>query len=193
MLTETGSVGFSVVALIELESQKTQVLQSAEAQTAYTTAPVITLLGSPHITIALNSSFVDAEATCTDDVDGVIAVDKAANVNITQAGNYTIIYSCTDNVGNAAGVTRGVTVAAEESVCDFTKHPSENPDSCYGAQSTAPTVSHDSVRANCIAFFRHSEPKCATGCIWPTVPCRHLSCQNIHNYHKHDRPVRCPF
>ena len=32
-----------VVALIELESQKTQVQQSAEAQTVDTTAPIITL------------------------------------------------------------------------------------------------------------------------------------------------------
>ena len=120
------------------------------------TPPVITLLGSQQITIAFNGTFVDAGATCTDLVDGVLAVTTTGNVNTTQAGNYTIIYSCTDNSANSVGITRTVTVEATTAVCDFTKHPSENPASCYGTQtSTKPNevenlkisdISHDSFK-----------------------------------------------
>ncbi len=78
-----------------------------------TTRPVITLSGTPDVTIETGGSYTDAGATATDDVDGSItpSVDNPVDPNVI--GSYTITYSAMDSAGNAAvPVTRTVHVNA---------------------------------------------------------------------------------
>ncbi len=86
-----------------------------------TTAPIITLLGSATLSIALNTAYTDAGATASDDTDGNItasitttitfAGNTVAAVNTNTAGVYTIAYNVSDTAGNqATPVTRTVTV-----------------------------------------------------------------------------------
>src|SRR5690606_15970186 len=75
--------------------------------------PVITLNGTPEVTIQAGSSYTDAGATALDAVDGPVtpAVDNAVDANVI--GTYTVTYTAKDRAGNAAQpATRTVHVAA---------------------------------------------------------------------------------
>ena len=78
-----------------------------------TTAPVITLLGTSPITIALGSAYADAGATALDNLDGVITANIVVvnNVNTAVAGTYSVVYSVSDLAGNSATATRTVIVS----------------------------------------------------------------------------------
>lgn len=79
---------------------------------ADTTAPVISLTGSSSVSVNWGSSYTDAGATATDNVDASVSVTTQGSVNTSLPGTYTITYSASDVAGNAAtAVTRTVTVA----------------------------------------------------------------------------------
>ncbi|MFP6583619.1 MAG: immunoglobulin-like domain-containing protein [Candidatus Hydrogenedentota bacterium] len=77
--------------------------------------PVITLTGSPSITLAVGGTYIDAGATATDDVDGNLTSSIAVTglpSNPVAAGDYTVRYNVSDTAGNPAiEVTRAVHVA----------------------------------------------------------------------------------
>jgi hypothetical protein len=75
-------------------------------------SPDITVIGPLFVTINVNGSYTDAGATASDNVDGDLthAIVVTGTVNTAVAGTYTISYSVTDVAGNAASVTRTVTV-----------------------------------------------------------------------------------
>ena len=77
-----------------------------------TTAPVITLVGSPEVTVEAGTAYVDQGATATDDVDGDITSHIVVSnpVDTFQLGVYTVTYKVQDSAGNNAGVVRNVTV-----------------------------------------------------------------------------------
>jgi len=77
-----------------------------------TTAPVITLVGSPTVTVILNSAYTDAGATATDNVDGNItsSITVSGTVNTNLKGTYTLTYSVKDAAGNTGTATRTVKV-----------------------------------------------------------------------------------
>ncbi len=81
-----------------------------------TTAPVITILGSNPLSIVATTtgSYVDAGATAFDNIDGNITsrIASSSNVNISVVGNYSVIYTVSDNAGNSATGTRVVYVLA---------------------------------------------------------------------------------
>src|SRR5256885_2801117 len=80
---------------------------------ADTTPPVITLLGSNPVTVHIGSTFADAGATASDNVDGNITSSIVVSnpVNTSVAGTYTVTYNVNDTAGNAAiQVTRTVNV-----------------------------------------------------------------------------------
>ena len=82
-----------------------------EAATADTTPPVITLVGDDPVNITVGSTYTDAGATATDDVDGDITANIVTvnNVDATTIGQYTVTYNVSDAAGNAATeVTRTV-------------------------------------------------------------------------------------
>jgi hypothetical protein len=78
--------------------------------------PIINVLGSDHLTIEAthDENYVDAGATCSDHVDGVISQSVEVSgdvVNLVQPRTYTITYKCQDAAGNKADpMIRRVTV-----------------------------------------------------------------------------------
>jgi len=83
---------------------------------ADTTPPVITLNGSEAIALKLGEAYVEAGASATDNVDGVLAVAITGGVDTTTVGSYTLTYSATDKAGNKATRTRVVSVVAQNAV-----------------------------------------------------------------------------
>ena len=78
-----------------------------------TTPPVIALEGLSTVTITAGATYSDAGATCTDYVNGSITQTSSSDVDASQAGSYTVTYSCTDAAGNAATqVSRTVIVGS---------------------------------------------------------------------------------
>lgn len=78
------------------------------------TAPAITLIGSATINHEQGTSYTDAGATASDNIDGDISLSivKGGSVDSNTAGTYILTYNVTDNAGNAAPeVTRTVIVA----------------------------------------------------------------------------------
>lgn len=78
-----------------------------------TTLPIISLVGSPTVSVNFGASYTDAGATASDNYDG----DRTANivtvnpVNTGAIGNYVVTYNVVDTSGNAATqVTRSVDV-----------------------------------------------------------------------------------
>ena len=78
-----------------------------------TTPPVITLLGSPTVTLLVGEAYSDAGATAFDNVNGDLtsSIVTVNPVDTSTAGTYTITYGVSDSAGNtAAQVTRTVVV-----------------------------------------------------------------------------------
>ncbi|HOS02158.1 MAG TPA: DUF5011 domain-containing protein [Candidatus Hydrogenedentes bacterium] len=69
-----------------------------------TTKPVLTLLGSSTVTINVFSTYVDAGATATDNLDGDITANivVTGSVNANVVGAYYLYYNISDSMGNAA-------------------------------------------------------------------------------------------
>ena len=90
---------------------------SLGSTTADTTPPVITLNGSNSITVEKDSTYVDAGATATDNVDGDISsqIESTSTVNTALTGSYEVTYNVIDNAGNAASATRNVVVTESPS------------------------------------------------------------------------------
>jgi len=81
-----------------------------------TTPPVITLLGSTPVDVELGSTYTDAGATASDNIDGDItaSIITVNPVNTNLAGTYSVTYNVSDAAGNAAAeVTRTVNVTAD--------------------------------------------------------------------------------
>lgn len=80
-----------------------------------TTAPVITLNGSPTINLTQGDTYNELGATATDNVDGNLtsSIVISGTVNTSTVGTYTINYNVSDAAGNAATqVSRTVIVSA---------------------------------------------------------------------------------
>ncbi len=78
-----------------------------------TTAPVITLLGTTPVTVEGGSTYTDAGATASDNVNGNMtsAIVTVNPVNTHVVAPYTVTYNVTDGAGNpATEVTRTVNV-----------------------------------------------------------------------------------
>ena len=87
---------------------------------ADTTDPVITINGSPELTITAGTTYTERGATCIDETDGSLQVTTTGTVNTSMPGTYTITYTCTDGSGNAAYDSRTVLVRAAEAADDTT-------------------------------------------------------------------------
>ncbi len=101
----------------ETEGEQTEG-EAQEGETQYcdpdTTPPIITLVGTPAVTIDCGGIYSDAGATAADACDGILTASIVTinPVNTVIAGTYTVRYTVSDTSGNAAvEVTRSVTVA----------------------------------------------------------------------------------
>jgi hypothetical protein len=75
--------------------------------------PVIQLVGTPEVSLEVQTAYTDAGATATDDVDGALTPTVANPVDPNVVGTYTVTYNAIDSAGNAAvPVTRTVRVTA---------------------------------------------------------------------------------
>ncbi len=75
-----------------------------------TTAPIITLAGLASVEHEQGTTYVDAGASATDNVDGATAVTTSGAIG-QQAGIYTLTFTASDKAGNSASTTRTVTVS----------------------------------------------------------------------------------
>ncbi|HRY99253.1 MAG TPA: DUF5011 domain-containing protein [Bacteroidales bacterium] len=79
-----------------------------------TTAPVVTLSGDPVVDHLLNTAYVDAGATATDEEDGELVVQVLNNVDPDLIGTYLVEFSATDNAGNTGTAERVVNVIVKQ-------------------------------------------------------------------------------
>lgn len=114
------------------------------------TAPEVTLNGPAAVTIILNSAYVDAGATATDDKDGTITPVASGTVNKDLVGTYTITYTATDAAGNEGTAERKVTVRNEADVYAGS-YKCENPD--FGTLSPWDQVVAASTTENNVITF----------------------------------------
>jgi PKD repeat protein len=85
---------------------------------------VITLKGSPAVTIVIGSSYIDEGAEATDNYDKDLKIDVKGTVNPNIAGDYTIEYTVTDQSGNKAETITRIIHVIEKSA---TQKPVESP------------------------------------------------------------------
>lgn len=93
-----------------------------ELSTADTVIPVITLLGDAVERHILNTAYVDAGATATDNVDGSItgSIVPTSTVDANSIGFYTVTYNVNDAAGNSAiPVVRSVLVNTAEAALSY--------------------------------------------------------------------------
>jgi hypothetical protein len=73
--------------------------------------PIITMNGISTVTINVGSTYADAGATATDNISTGLTPTATSTVNTSVVGSYTVTYSVSDGVGNAAtSVVRTVNV-----------------------------------------------------------------------------------
>lgn len=75
-----------------------------------TTAPTVTLIGDEEITHECGLNFVDPGATADDTCAGILDVVVSGYIYENQVGDYTLIYTATDNNNNSANKTRTIHV-----------------------------------------------------------------------------------
>ncbi|RLA67147.1 MAG: hypothetical protein DRQ78_03150 [Epsilonproteobacteria bacterium] len=92
-------------------SSQTVVITILDIDEVDTTAPTITILGdNPATYEASYSSYTDAGATVSDNVDSNVSIITSGSVISNTVGTYTITYSATDSAGNTATESREVNV-----------------------------------------------------------------------------------
>ena len=76
------------------------------------TAPVVTLIGEPSITVSQSSTYVDSGATAIDNQDGDLtsSIVTTSNVDTSTLGAYTVVHSVSDAAGNVGSASRQVDV-----------------------------------------------------------------------------------
>lgn len=76
-----------------------------------TTAPVITLSNSEPLTLEQGTEYREYGAQAVDNYDDEVEVIISNSIDLTQPGNYTIVYSATDSSNNTATIEKQVTVS----------------------------------------------------------------------------------
>jgi len=115
-------------AFISIKYQQPSINPTPITPTPDTTSPVITLLGSSPIDVEINSVYVDAGATATDNVDGNIPVIVTNSVDTTTVGTYTVTYDATDSSGNAAAQVTRIVNVVDTTPVDTNGAPAISPD-----------------------------------------------------------------
>ena len=106
-LTVSGNVDTTIVGSYTLTYSATDAAgNSANSERIVNvtdqTAPTIALEGDSTIVIAHGSSYIDAGAAVTDNVDSDLTAVVTGSVDTSTIGNYTLTYSATDSTGNSA-------------------------------------------------------------------------------------------
>lgn len=77
-----------------------------------TTPPVVTLNGDTNVSLIINQTYVELNATATDDRDGNVtaSIIITGTVDTSTAGTYLLTYTASDAAGNEGNATREVKV-----------------------------------------------------------------------------------
>ncbi len=75
-----------------------------------TEAPVISLNGAASLTISLQGTYTELNATAADNKDGALTPTVSGTVNVNHTGTYTITYRAVDAAGNIGTAARTVIV-----------------------------------------------------------------------------------
>jgi hypothetical protein len=105
----SGNIATQVVRTVKVNAKPIVV-------TPDTTKPIITLLGEATITLTEGTTYSDAGATASDDIDGDItaSIQISNTVNSNVVGNYSVTYDVNDSSGNVATqIVRTVKVNAK--------------------------------------------------------------------------------
>ena len=75
-------------------------------------APIVTLIGESSITVSQYSTYVDAGATASDDVDGDLTanIETTSDVDTNTIGPYPVTHSVSNALGNVGSASRQVNV-----------------------------------------------------------------------------------
>lgn len=115
---DTSSLGaYTVTYGVNDSSGNNAVQETRTVNVVDTAIPIITLLGTSPVTVALGGVYTDAGATAVDDVDGGITglMVTVNPVDTSSLGAYTVTYDVADSSGNNAS-----TVARTVNVVDLT-------------------------------------------------------------------------
>lgn len=93
--------GYYLWVLVKDSSLNTTIIRS-NIFNLDNTIPVITMNGSNNININKGSTYSDAGATATDNIDGTLTVNASGTVNVNVVGEYQVTYTATDSSGNQA-------------------------------------------------------------------------------------------
>jgi len=87
------------------------------------TKPVITITGKTQDTLMQGKTYVDLDATATDNIDGNITnkITKVSTLDSSKLGTYTITYSVSDLAGNSASAVRTIVVVKNTGVNEVNK------------------------------------------------------------------------
>jgi len=83
--------------------------------------PTITLEGDENLTMYINQTYIEQNATAVDQEDGNVSVSIAGDVNGSALGTYEITYTATDSDGHTVTKKRYVTVVAPASASDMAR------------------------------------------------------------------------
>ncbi|MFV2056210.1 MAG: immunoglobulin-like domain-containing protein, partial [Thiohalomonadales bacterium] len=81
-----------------------------------TSSPVITLNGESTVTLIQGTTYVEAGAIATDDVDGDVGITTTGTVDVTTPNTYIITYTATDSTNNSSTATRTVIIVELDTV-----------------------------------------------------------------------------
>lgn len=86
--------------------------------------PIVTLNGESIIHTFVNHEFIDEGASAFDDYDGDLtsSIKVNHNVDLTQEGEYKIVYTVKDKAGNKASITRKVVVCLDPTKVSLSYH-----------------------------------------------------------------------
>ncbi|WP_182011366.1 DUF5011 domain-containing protein [Vibrio sp. B1FLJ16] len=107
---DTSTLGVYTVIYTATDAAGNSSTATREVTVVDTTAPVISLSGSPAMSILAREAFTDPGASATDSFEGELIVTTSGSVSNDAEGTYTLTYSAADSSGNTSSETRTVTV-----------------------------------------------------------------------------------
>jgi hypothetical protein len=174
---------FSKLSLVALAIISSSVFTGCKKTDDDTNAPIITVNGNKTFFNQLGTSYTDAGASASDDVDGAIAVTTSGvgSVNVNAVGTYVITYTAKDKAGNLATSTRTVYVvdiAGTYSVVDTSPYPGGST-SNYTETATLSTTTNGKV--NVLKFGNYVNGAASfnlTSGSALTMPSQNVTCGN---------------
>ena len=111
--TPAGVTGGYYLWILSLDNAGNTTITRSNVFNLDNTIPVLTLNGSSSVELLAGSTYTDAGATASDNINGNItsSIVMSGSVNINVPGTYILTYNVSDASGNAAtSVTRTVTI-----------------------------------------------------------------------------------